>query len=54
MTLAENIQVYRKRCNLSQEQLAIAIGVTQKCSFPVRAWYKSSQRSDFGADGRYV
>lgn len=29
MTLAENIQVYRKRCNLSQEQLAIAIGVTQ-------------------------
>lgn len=29
MTLAENIQIQRKRCHLSQEQLAEKIGVTQ-------------------------
>lgn len=29
MVLSENIQVQRKRCHLTQEQLAAVIGVTQ-------------------------
>ena len=29
MVLSENIQLQRKRCNLTQEQLAAVIGVTQ-------------------------